>query len=182
MNRIIKTTIFTLAIVIGVASALAQSAQSTLGAQLAELNNLKDKVKNPDTRTRVDAFHQVWTIALASENTDVKILALDLMAEPVASASDHIRMPAVYAIAEVANSTSDGQVQSFGDVKGTYSCGTIAHPFGRDRCGEQHHALGKFRLVGIGGSTTAWRAGAQWQQRYPDTGNQCCGPYCPRVE
>lgn len=112
MNRIMKTTTVILAIVIGVASASAQSAQSTVGAQLAELNSLKDKVKDPDTRTRVDAFHQVWTIALDSDDTNVKLLGLELMKEPVGSASDHIRMPAVYAIAEVANSTTDLSVKS----------------------------------------------------------------------
>jgi hypothetical protein len=112
MNRNILATIFTITILISVASVLAQSAQSTPNAQLAELNSLKEKVKDPDTRTRVAAFHQVWTIAVASQDTDVKILALDLMKEPVASASDHIRMPALYAIAEVANSTADPTVKS----------------------------------------------------------------------
>ena len=34
------------------------------------------------------------------------------MKEPVGSASDHIRMPAVYAVAEVANSTTDLSVKS----------------------------------------------------------------------
>ena len=111
MNGIIKTT-STIALVLVVASALAQNMQSNSGAELAELNGLKDKVKDPDTRTRVAAFHQVWTIALVSERTNVKLLALDLMKEPVASASDHIRMPAVYAIAEVANSTADRTVKA----------------------------------------------------------------------
>lgn len=111
MNRIIKTTIFTLVILFSV-SAAAQSAQSTLGAQLAELNSLKDKIKSADTRTRVDAFHQAWFIAENSDDTNVKLLALDLMKEPVGSASDHIRMPAVYAIAEIANSTTDASVKS----------------------------------------------------------------------
>jgi hypothetical protein len=87
-------------------------AQSSLGAQLAELGSLKDKVRSADTRTRVDAFHRAWSIALNSDSADVKLLAIDLMREPVASASDHIRMPAVYAIAEVANSTTDLPVKS----------------------------------------------------------------------
>ena len=111
MNRILKLTTLPLAILISIAS-VAQSPQSNTGAQLAELNSLKDKVKDPDTRTRVDAFHRVWTIGLASDDPSVKLLALDLMKEPVASASDHIRMPAVYAIAEVANSTPDLAVKS----------------------------------------------------------------------
>ncbi len=60
----------------------------------------------------MDAFHRVWIIALDSDDTNVKLLALELMKEPVGSASDHIRMPAVYAIAEVANSTTDLTVKS----------------------------------------------------------------------
>lgn len=112
MNRVIKTTTFILVILISVAAVSAQNAQSTMGAQLAELNSLKDKIKSPDTRTRVDAFHQAWSIALNSDDTNVKLLALDLMKEPVASASDHIRMPAVYAIAEIANSTTTVTVKS----------------------------------------------------------------------
>lgn len=112
MNRIMKAAAFTIAIITITASALAQTDQSTLGAQMAELNSLKDKVKSADTRTRVAAFHRAWTIALASDDSGVKILALDLMKEPVASASDQIRMPAVYAVAEVANSTSDVTVKS----------------------------------------------------------------------
>jgi hypothetical protein len=112
MNRIIKTTIFTLVILFSVSAAVAQSAQSTLGAQLAELNSLKDKIKSADTRTRVDAFHQAWFIAENSDDTNVKLLTLDLMKEPAGSASDHIRMPAVYAIAEIASSTTDVSVKS----------------------------------------------------------------------
>lgn len=106
MKHIVRTTILIIALV---APAFAQNTSS---ADLAELNSLKDKVKDADTRTRVSAFHRVWTIALASNDTDVKLLALELMQEPVGSASDHIRMPAVYAIAEVANSTADGAVKA----------------------------------------------------------------------
>lgn len=86
-------------------------AQNSTMTQLAELIGLKDKIKNADTRTRVDAFHRVWTIALESQSPEVKMTALGLMAEPVGSSSDHIRMPAVYAIAEIANSTNDAQVK-----------------------------------------------------------------------
>ena len=86
-------------------------AQASTGTQLAELIGLKSKVSDPDTRTRVMAFHRAWQIALASDNSEVKTTALALMAEPVGSASDHIRMPAVYAIQEVANSTDDLQVK-----------------------------------------------------------------------
>jgi hypothetical protein len=49
---------------------------------------------------------------LASDNSEVKMLALDLLREPVGSSSDQIRLPAVYAIAEVANSTADPKVKS----------------------------------------------------------------------
>ena len=63
------------------------------------------------TNTRVAATHRVWTIGLASPFPEVKMLALALLKEPVGSASDHIRMPAVYAIAEIANSTEDVRVK-----------------------------------------------------------------------
>lgn len=82
-------------------------AQSNSATQLAELMSLQDKVRDADTRTRVDAFHRVWSIALASDSSEVKSSALTLMAEPAGSSSDHIRMPAIYAIADIANSTSD---------------------------------------------------------------------------
>lgn len=42
----------------------------------------------------------------------MKLSALDLLGEPVGSSSDHIRMPAVYAIAEIANSTEDARVKT----------------------------------------------------------------------
>jgi len=109
MNRLIWVTTVAIALVFSVASAQPQSTQN---AQLAELNSLKEKVKDPDTRTRVAASHRVWTIALASDNPEVKILALDLMKEPLGSASDHIRIPAVYAVVEIANSTADPTVKS----------------------------------------------------------------------
>lgn len=86
-------------------------AQSDAAAQLAELEPLVNKVRHADTRVRVDAFHRVWTLALSSGSSDVKLRALDLMSEPAGSASDHIRMPAVYAIAEIANSSPDGRVK-----------------------------------------------------------------------
>ncbi|MDT8067036.1 MAG: hypothetical protein ROO76_02605 [Terriglobia bacterium] len=86
-------------------------AQNSAMTQLAELIGLKDKIKNSDTRTRVEAFHRVWTIALESDSSEVKMTALGLMAEPLGSSSDHIRMPAVYAIAEIANSTNDTPVK-----------------------------------------------------------------------
>ena len=63
------------------------------------------------TNTRVAATHKVWTIGLTSPIPEVKMLALELLEEPVGSASDHIRMPALYAIAEIANSTEDVKVK-----------------------------------------------------------------------
>ena len=72
------------------------------GVPLADLIALKDKVGNADTRVRVEALHRVWSIALASPESEVKLTALGLLVDPAGSASDHIRMPAVYAIAEIA--------------------------------------------------------------------------------
>ncbi len=79
-------------------------AQSGVTGQLAELVALKDKVGNADTRVRVDALHRVWSVALASGDSEVKVTAIGLLTEPVGSSSDHIRMPAVYAVADIANS------------------------------------------------------------------------------
>jgi hypothetical protein len=87
-------------------------AQSTSGNSLADVIAQRDRVRNADTRVRVDALHRVWATALASPESAVKIAALDLLKEPAGSASDHIRMPAVYAIAEIANSTDDPQVKT----------------------------------------------------------------------
>lgn len=94
-----------------VSSRAADAQQRELAGQLAELTGLTSKVGHPETRVRVDAFHRVWTIALASDTSEVKTMAIELLKEPVGSASDHIRMPAVYAIAEIANSTTDAQVK-----------------------------------------------------------------------
>jgi hypothetical protein len=86
-------------------------AQTTEGRQLADLLALRDRVANADTKVRVDALHRVWSIALGSGDSEIKLAALALLLEPVGSSSDHIRMPAVYAIAEIANSTDDPQVK-----------------------------------------------------------------------
>lgn len=106
----LKHIVALVAVVVFLASGFA-AAQGTVAAQLAELAGLAGKVRDPDTRTRVAAFHRVWTIALESESSEVKLHSLELMSEPVGSTSDHIRMPAVYAIAEIANSSSDPQVK-----------------------------------------------------------------------
>ena len=106
-----KTHVFSISMLLLLASVPVVFAQSDLGSQLAELASLKDRIKDPDTRTRVDAFHRVWSIAIASDNADAKLMALDLIREPVASASDHIRIPAVYAIVEIANRSTDPKVK-----------------------------------------------------------------------
>ena len=69
------------------------------------------KVSSADTRVRVDALHRVWSVALASGDSEVKVTAIGLLTDPVGSSSDHIRMPAVYTIAEIANSTDDARVK-----------------------------------------------------------------------
>ena len=86
-------------------------AQTDVAAHLAGLEGLRSAVSSSDTRTRVDAFHKAWTIALASTNSDVKVRALELLKEPAGSSSDHIRMPVVYAVVEIANSTADLNVK-----------------------------------------------------------------------
>ena len=97
------------------------AAQPSTATSLSELIALRDKVGNADTRVRVDAMYRVRSIALASNDAEVKMASLDLLREPVGSASDHIRMPAVYAIAEVANSTDDPRVK-------VRALGTLAEP------------------------------------------------------
>jgi hypothetical protein len=92
--------------------AVSARAQSTSGSSLADVIAQRDRVRNADTRVRVDALHRVWAAALASPESAVKTAALELLKEPAGSASDHIRMPAVYAIAEIANSTDDPQVKT----------------------------------------------------------------------
>ena len=96
-------------IVMALVVAVSAGAQS--GNSLAEVIAQGERVRNADTRVRVDALHRVWAAALASPEPAVKTAALDVLKEPAGSASDHIRMPAVYAIAEIANSTDDPQVK-----------------------------------------------------------------------
>ena len=68
----------------------------------------------------MDAFHQVWAIGVATTHPEVKSGALSLLLEPANSSSDHIRMPAVYAIAEIANKTVDVGVKmaALGTLRG----------------------------------------------------------------
>lgn len=87
------------------------TANGPSAGQIAELLSLREKVANPDTRTRVEATHRVWAVGLATVDPEIKLTALQLLAEPVGSASDHIRMPAIYAMAEIANSTADTKVK-----------------------------------------------------------------------
>jgi hypothetical protein len=86
--------------------------QSSTISQLAEIASLRNNIADPDTRTRVDAFHRVWAIAMSTDSLEVKSSAIEAVRAPVASASDHIRIPAVYALAEIANSTTDSQVKT----------------------------------------------------------------------
>ena len=77
-------------------------AQKTDALYLAELVSLKAKAAKMDTRTRVDATHRAWSIGVASTRADVKLAAISVLLEPIDSSSDHIRMPAMYAVAEIA--------------------------------------------------------------------------------
>src|SRR5215510_1371818 len=88
-----------------------ETANPRSAVQIAELISLREKVASPDTRTRVEATHRVWTVGLAANDSEIKLTALQLLAEPVGSSSDHIRMPAMYAMAEIARSTSDTKVK-----------------------------------------------------------------------
>lgn len=87
------------------------SGQTTDAGAMSQLIALRDKVGAADTRVRVAALHRVWSIGLASEDSEVKMTALELLTDPVGSSSDHIRMPAVYAIAEIASSARDPRVK-----------------------------------------------------------------------
>src|SRR2546423_3887093 len=84
-------------------AATPQTANSHSATQIAELISLRERVANPDTRTRVEATHRVWAVGLATTDSEIKLTALQLLAEPVGSSSDHIRMPAMYAMAEIAS-------------------------------------------------------------------------------
>ncbi len=93
------------------------------------------------------------------------MLALDLMKEPVASASDHIRMPAVYAIAEVANSTSDTTVKSkaLATLKEPLVAGQLPIRLAAVDAVNSIMRSGKLRPLGTRGGTAAWRTDAQRQ-------------------
>jgi hypothetical protein len=95
-----------------VAMLLLMSASALAQTSVADLMGLRDRIANPDTRTRVDATHKVWRIGVESPDRETKLTALQLLGQPVASASDHIRIPAVYAIVEIANSSSDAAVKT----------------------------------------------------------------------
>ena len=98
-------------ILLSVAAAPQGTANSRSAGQIAELISLREKVASPDTRTRVEATHRVWTVGLTTADPEIKLTALQLLAEPVGSSSDHIRMPAMYAMAEIARSTEDSKVK-----------------------------------------------------------------------
>ena len=110
MNRLMVAGVAVACVVCVGNRGAAQTPADRAGA-LAELVAQRERVASGDTRTRVEATHRVWSVALVSPDSDVKVQALSLLLEPVGSSSDHIRMPAVYAIAEIASSTSDPQVK-----------------------------------------------------------------------
>jgi hypothetical protein len=99
------------AVVLALGNSVAAQTPANTAAAMAELIAQRSRVSSGDTRTRVDATHRVWSVALASPESQLKMEALGLLLEPVGSSSDHIRMPAVYAIAEIAASSSDPQVK-----------------------------------------------------------------------
>jgi hypothetical protein len=68
-------------------------------------------IKNAEAEVRIPALYKVKMIATASEHSQVKLTALDLLREPVKSSQDHVRIPAVYAITDIATSTQDVDVQ-----------------------------------------------------------------------
>lgn len=96
---------------LSVVAASQGTANPRLAVQIAELISLREKVANPDTRTRVEATHRVWAVGMATADPEIKLTALQLLSEPVGSSSDHIRMPAMYAMAEIAGSTADTKVK-----------------------------------------------------------------------
>jgi len=70
--------------------------QVAVGTSLAELFGLKSKVVNAETRVRVDALHQVWSIALGSDNRDVKLPAINALVRAVrGSGSDQASQAAI---------------------------------------------------------------------------------------
>jgi len=108
-----KTVLSGIAVLILLSSMAAaqESANSRSAGQIAELISLREKVSSPDTRTRVEATHRVWTVGLTTTDPEIKLTALQLLAQPAGSSSDHIRMPAMYAMAEIARSTPDTKVK-----------------------------------------------------------------------
>ena len=78
-------------LVVMVLVAVPARAQVAVANALADLTALRSKVGSPDTRTRVDATHRVWSIALAQADSSVKLMALDLMREPINSEIINVR-------------------------------------------------------------------------------------------
>jgi hypothetical protein len=85
-------------------------------------------IKDAESEVRIPALYKVKTIATASEHSQVKLAALDLLLEPVKSSQDHIRIPAVYAIVDIASGTQDVDVQrtALSALKEPIKAGTIA--------------------------------------------------------
>jgi hypothetical protein len=85
-------------------------------------------IKNAEAEVRIPALYKVKGIATASEHSQVKLAALDVLREPVKSSQDHVRIPAVYAITDIASSTQDVDVQrnALSALKEPIKAGTIA--------------------------------------------------------
>ncbi|HEX4997617.1 MAG TPA: hypothetical protein VFY29_05300 [Terriglobia bacterium] len=106
MNRY---RLLTLAAVLWSSALYAQPADTLHIA--VELRSQTELMKSADTRTRVDALHRVWNLALEAPDSENKIRAIRMIVDPVNSSSDQIRMPAVFALAEIANSSKDPAVK-----------------------------------------------------------------------
>src|SRR5436305_7489438 len=96
-------------ILLSVVAAPQGTANPRSAVQIAELIALREKVASPDTRIRVEATHRVWTVGLTTADPEIKLTALQLLAEPVGSSSDHIRMPAMVRRARSEEHTSELQ-------------------------------------------------------------------------
>ncbi len=56
-------------------------------------------IKQENEETRIPAMYRVKSLAVASEDSEAKLAGLSLLREPVKSSLDHVRIPAIYAIA-----------------------------------------------------------------------------------
>lgn len=107
------TVIATLLVLVTVPGTAAFGQQPTLSQDVAELTRLTPAIKNgADSRQRNDALHRVWRVGVTSIEPQVKLQAINLLAEPANSGFDQVRMPAMYAISEIARTTIDANVKT----------------------------------------------------------------------